>query len=160
MAHPLDATLAVRPDQITEEVDRRRYQLALRLCGTAFTWCPGPLHRPVDPFPSLRQLTDGLARGEWSSGRAHQGGSAAGERLDGPLNCFITLDEEKAMAAAERADRLLGTARATPLTGVPLAHKDIFCMEGWRTTCASRMLADFVAPYTATAMAQLEDAGA
>lgn len=111
------------------------------------------------PFPSLRRLADGLARREWSSAELTEAALQRAKRLDGALNCFITLDEDKAMAAAERADQLLGAAPATPLTGVPLAHKDIFCMKGWRTTCASRMLADFVAPYTATAIARLEDAG-
>ena len=113
----------------------------------------------MQPFASVREMAAVLRRGEWSSVELTQAALDRAARLDKGLNCFITLDEGKALAAAERADRLLGTERTTPLTGVPLAHKDIFCIEGWRTTCASRMLADFVAPYTATAMARLENAG-
>ena len=100
-----------------------------------------------------------MAAGEFSSVELTEAALKRIARLDKTLNCFITLDAEKALAAAEQADRLLRTGRAPPLAGLPLAHKDIFCIQGWRTTCASRMLADFVAPYTATAMARLEQAG-
>ncbi len=76
------------------------------------------------------------------------------------LNAFISIEAESALAAAAAADRLLATGDAPPLTGVPLAHKDLFCAAGSRTTCGSRMLANFVSPYDATVVARLRAAGA
>ena len=56
------------------------------------------------------------------------------------LNAFITLDPEKSLAQASTADARLAKGDATALTGIPLAQKDIFCADGWRTTCGSKML--------------------
>ncbi|MCF1182378.1 Asp-tRNA(Asn)/Glu-tRNA(Gln) amidotransferase subunit GatA [Marichromatium gracile] len=81
-------------------------------------------------------------------------------RLDPQLNSFITVDAEAALAAAARADEALARDQAGPLTGIPIAHKDIFCTKGVRTSCASRMLDDFVAPYDATVVERLGGAGA
>jgi aspartyl-tRNA(Asn)/glutamyl-tRNA(Gln) amidotransferase subunit A len=81
------------------------------------------------------------------------------ERLDGPLNSFITLAPEQALAEARLADRRLRSGQGGPLTGLPLAHKDIFCSKGLKTSCASRMLDDFVAPYDATVVERLRQAG-
>ncbi|MHB8565312.1 MAG: amidase family protein, partial [Acidiferrobacteraceae bacterium] len=66
------------------------------------------------------------------------------------LNAYITLEPERALAEAEAADTLRLQGRDAPLLGVPIAHKDIFCTEGVRTTCGSRMLERFIAPYDAT----------
>ena len=110
-------------------------------------------------YSSLRQLADGLRQGDCTSLELTQAALDRAQRLDEALNCFITLDEEKAIAAAEAADRRLQDGSGGALTGVPLAHKDLFCIEGWPTTCASKMLANFTAPYTATAIARLQDAG-
>ena len=63
------------------------------------------------------------------------------------LNAFITVMREQALAQAAAADRALAAGSAAPLTGLPLAHKDIFCTQGVRTSCGSRMLDNFVAPY-------------
>ncbi|MBN2886113.1 MAG: Asp-tRNA(Asn)/Glu-tRNA(Gln) amidotransferase subunit GatA [Chromatiaceae bacterium] len=82
------------------------------------------------------------------------------ERLDARLNSYITVDAEGALAAAERADEALRRDAAGPLTGIPIAHKDIFCTAGLRTTCASRMLENFTAPYDATVVERLAAAGA
>lgn len=82
------------------------------------------------------------------------------ERLDVQLNSYITVDAEGALAAAERADEALRRDEAGPLTGIPIAHKDIFCTAGLRTTCASRMLENFTAPYDATVVERLAAAGA
>src|SRR5579862_8417219 len=76
------------------------------------------------------------------------------------LNAFITIDAEPALAAAAAADRLLAAGDAPVLTGVPIAHKDLFCAAGSRTTCGSRMLENFVSPYDATVVARLRAAGA
>src|SRR6188472_173734 len=65
------------------------------------------------------------------------------------LNAFITVDEEKTLAQAKAADARIASGDATPLTGIPIAHKDLFCADGWRTTCGSKILEHFVAPYDA-----------
>ena len=75
-------------------------------------------------------------------------------------NSFITVCEEQALASARQADAAIAAGRSGALTGLPIAHKDIFCTQDVRTTCASRMLADFVAPYDATVVAKLKAAGA
>ena len=81
------------------------------------------------------------------------------ERHQDALNAFITVTADAALAAADAADKLLAAGKGGPLTGVPFAHKDIFCTAGVRTTCGSRMLADFVAPYDATVVENLAAAG-
>lgn len=81
-------------------------------------------------------------------------------RLDPALNSFITVAAESALATAERADQTLRSGEAGPLTGIPIAHKDIFCTQGLKTSCGSRMLDGFVAPYDATIVERLAAAGA
>ncbi|MCG6975108.1 MAG: Asp-tRNA(Asn)/Glu-tRNA(Gln) amidotransferase subunit GatA [Acidiferrobacterales bacterium] len=75
------------------------------------------------------------------------------------LNAFITVDADNALAAAKVADTRLAKGDAGALTGVPMAHKDIFCTDGVLTTCGSRMLSEFVSPYNATVVEKLHDAG-
>src|SRR5574343_996186 len=75
------------------------------------------------------------------------------------INAFITIDEERSRAAAKAADVTRAAGNAGPLTGVPIAHKDIFCQDGWRTTCGSRMLENFIAPYSATVVERCTQAG-
>ena len=75
------------------------------------------------------------------------------------LNCFITLTEELALKQARAADRRLGTSQANFLTGIPMVHKDLFCTKGIRTTCGSRMLDNFIAPYDATVVQRVQHAG-
>jgi aspartyl-tRNA(Asn)/glutamyl-tRNA(Gln) amidotransferase subunit A len=82
------------------------------------------------------------------------------ERLAPSLNSFITVTADKALAAAEQADSRRRAGNAGPLTGIPIAHKDIFCTQGTRTSCGSRMLDSFVAPFSATMVERLEQAGA
>ena len=75
-------------------------------------------------------------------------------------NCFITVCAEQAHDDAQRADAEIARSGQRDLLGLPIAHKDVFCTNGVHTTCASKMLAHFVAPYDATVVAQLKAAGA
>ncbi|AOV18018.1 aspartyl/glutamyl-tRNA amidotransferase subunit A [Acidihalobacter aeolianus] len=75
------------------------------------------------------------------------------------LNAVITVTEEQALAQAAEADARIAAGTAGPLTGIPLLHKDLFCTDGVRTSCGSRMLDNFVAPYNATVVERLRDAG-
>ena len=75
------------------------------------------------------------------------------------LNAFVTLDREKTLAQAKVADDRRATGEAGALLGMPIAHKDIFCTEGWRTTCGSKMLANFISPYDATVVERFKGAG-
>jgi len=81
------------------------------------------------------------------------------ERFEPALNALITLDAERALAAARAADARLARGESGPLLGIPLIHKDIFCTDGVRTSCGSRMLDNFVAPYDATVVERLAAAG-
>ena len=82
------------------------------------------------------------------------------ERFNPRLNAFITVDPDKSLAQARAADERIARGEAAPLTGIPIAHKDLFCAKGWLTTCGSRMLANFVAPYDAHVIEQFDRAGA
>jgi aspartyl-tRNA(Asn)/glutamyl-tRNA(Gln) amidotransferase subunit A len=76
------------------------------------------------------------------------------------FNAFISVDEERSLSAARAADVLLRQGKGCTLTGIPFAHKDIFCAQGWRTTCGSKMLSNFVAPYDAHVIERFNTAGA
>ncbi|HTU68062.1 MAG TPA: Asp-tRNA(Asn)/Glu-tRNA(Gln) amidotransferase subunit GatA [Steroidobacteraceae bacterium] len=75
------------------------------------------------------------------------------------LNAFITVTRDSALAQARQADAALAAGKAGPLTGLPLAHKDIFCTQGVKTSCGSKMLDNFVSPYDATVVEKLNAAG-
>lgn len=81
-------------------------------------------------------------------------------RFDESLNAFITVTGDRALEQAAAADRRIATGDATALTGIPIAHKDIFCTAGVRTSCGSRMLDNFISPYDATVVERLSRAGA
>ena len=107
---------------------------------------------------SLTALRDMLLRREISSTELTQ------HCLDriakhSDLNAFVTVDESGAMTAAAVADEQLGRGEADLLTGVPIAHKDIFCTRGVLTTCGSKMLENFVSPYDATVVERFHQAG-
>jgi len=76
------------------------------------------------------------------------------------LNAFISLDPERSLAQARAADERIAKGQAGPLTGIPIAQKDIFCADGWLTTCGSKILSNFVAPYDATVIERFNAAGA
>jgi aspartyl-tRNA(Asn)/glutamyl-tRNA(Gln) amidotransferase subunit A len=81
------------------------------------------------------------------------------ERFNGRLNAFISICGDEALRQARDADRRLASGTAGPLTGIPVAHKDLFCTAGIRTTCGSRILDNFIAPYDATVVERLRAAG-
>jgi len=76
------------------------------------------------------------------------------------LNAFITLDAERSLTQAAAADARRARGEDAALLGVPIAQKDIFCADGWRTTCGSKILSNFIAPYDATAIDKFNAAGA
>ena len=82
------------------------------------------------------------------------------ERFDDALNAFVTVTADEALKQAKAADERRARGDATSLTGIPLAHKDIFCTAGVKTSCGSKMLDDFVAPYDATVIERFAEAGA
>ncbi len=108
---------------------------------------------------SIRELAAGLRTGAFSSVELTQHFLDRIERLDGGLNSYITVTPEAALEAARAADQRIASGKAGPLTGIPIAHKDIFCTDGVLTSCGSRMLENFIAPYSATVVERLADAG-
>jgi aspartyl-tRNA(Asn)/glutamyl-tRNA(Gln) amidotransferase subunit A len=108
---------------------------------------------------SVAALAAGLKAKEFSAVELARHFLARIAAANPQLNAFLTVTAERALADAARADAARAAGNATPLTGVPIAHKDIFCTDGIRTSCGSRMLDNFVAPYDATVVARLEAAG-
>ncbi|MDP1612717.1 MAG: Asp-tRNA(Asn)/Glu-tRNA(Gln) amidotransferase subunit GatA [Sulfuritalea sp.] len=108
---------------------------------------------------SLRELSAALLQKKISSVELTTHYLDRIERLNPALNAFITVDREKSLAEAKQADERISVGSAGPLTGIPLAHKDIFCAEGWPTTCGSKMLANFVSPYDAHVITRCKEAG-
>ena len=108
---------------------------------------------------SLAQLAQGLRAREFSSLELTRMLLARIEASQPKLNAFVTVTREQALVAAGAADRQLAAGSAGPLTGLPMVHKDLFCTEGVRTSCGSRMLDNFVSPYDATVVAKLRAAG-
>jgi aspartyl-tRNA(Asn)/glutamyl-tRNA(Gln) amidotransferase subunit A len=109
---------------------------------------------------SVTALAAGLRARRFSSVELVRACLARIDRYQGTLNAFISVTREQALKEAEEADRALAAGSGGPLTGVPLAHKDLFCTRGVRTSCGSRMLDNFVAPYDATVVRRLHEAGA
>jgi aspartyl-tRNA(Asn)/glutamyl-tRNA(Gln) amidotransferase subunit A len=107
---------------------------------------------------TLKQLADALAAGELSSAELTQ---SYLDRIDAnkQLNAYITVDSDQALAQAKAADTMRSNGEAGVLTGIPLAQKDIFCTDGLLTTCGSKMLGNFVAPYDATVISKFKQAG-
>lgn len=108
---------------------------------------------------TLSQLSAALHQGEFSSVDLTQHFLKRIQQHNGSLNAFITVTEEQALAQAKAADERLKNKTAGPLTGIPLAHKDIFCTQGVRTSCASKMLDNFISPYNATVVEKIAASG-
>ncbi|WP_166264298.1 Asp-tRNA(Asn)/Glu-tRNA(Gln) amidotransferase subunit GatA [Marinobacter caseinilyticus] len=109
---------------------------------------------------TVAQLSHALESGEVSSVELATHFLERIRLQDNRYNSFITVTEEAALADARAADERRKQGNATPWTGIPFAHKDIFCTEGVRTTCGSKMLENFVPPYDATVTRKLREAGA
>jgi len=108
---------------------------------------------------TVAEISAGLQQGEFSSTEITQVFLDRIDRLAEGLNCYITVTAEQALEAARKADQLRSQGKAGPLTGVPIAHKDIFCTQGVKTTCGSQMLDNFISPYDAAVVERLNDAG-
>ncbi len=109
---------------------------------------------------SLKQIAAALAAKKISSVELTQGFLDRINRLNPEINAFVTTDAGRSLAQAANADALIARGEVGPLTGIPVAQKDIFCARGWRTTCGSKMLANFTAPYDAHIISQFDAAGA
>ncbi len=109
---------------------------------------------------SLKQLSTALAAKQVSSVELTQAYLDRIDALNPHINAYITLDPAKSLAQAQAADAKIAAGEAQPLTGIPLAQKDIFCANGWRTTCGSKMLETFIAPYDAHVISQFDAVGA
>jgi aspartyl-tRNA(Asn)/glutamyl-tRNA(Gln) amidotransferase subunit A len=108
---------------------------------------------------TVAELSQALENREFSSVELTQ---ACLDRIERhrDLNAFITVDRDRTLAEAKAADARRARGEATVLTGIPIAQKDIFCADGWPTTCGSKMLANFTAPYDATVIERFKAAGA
>lgn len=108
---------------------------------------------------TVAELAAALAEGSVSSVELTRAYLDRIEQHASTLNCMISVTEEQALAAAEAADTQRRQGQAGILTGVPIVHKDIFCTQGVKTSCGSRMLDNFIAPYDATVASKLNAAG-
>lgn len=109
---------------------------------------------------TLAQQAQALAKGDYSARELTQHYLQRIQQLDGQLNSFITVTAEQALTSADAADAARKAGNTSPLCGLPLAHQDVFCSQGTRTSAGSKMLDNFIAPYSAHLLEQLEQAGA
>jgi len=108
---------------------------------------------------SLIKQLEGLKKNEFSSVELTSHYLERISKHDEELNSFITVTEEHALANAKLADDRYRNNQSLPLDGLPIAHKDIFCTKGIKTTCGSKMLSDFEAPYSSTVYTKLDNMG-
>jgi aspartyl-tRNA(Asn)/glutamyl-tRNA(Gln) amidotransferase subunit A len=109
---------------------------------------------------SLVSLSQMLVKKEVSSVEMTQTFLARIKQYNPSINAYITVDEDKSLAQAKAADAMIAAGTSTPMTGIPIAQKDIFCAKDWKTTCGSKMLENFIAPYDAHVISQFNTAGA
>lgn len=108
---------------------------------------------------SIREMTEGLKTAQFSSRELTQHYLDRIAKIDDRVQSYITVTSEQALAQADAADHLLKSGTAGILTGVPIAHKDIFCTQGIRTSAGSKMLDNFISPYDATVVTKTKEAG-
>jgi len=108
---------------------------------------------------TLAEISAGLRQREFSSQELTEAFLSRINMHNDALNCYISVTDERAVSDAQAADKVLAQGRGGPLTGVPIAHKDIFCTQSIKTSCGSKMLDSFVAPYDATVVERLSAAG-
>ena len=110
---------------------------------------------------TLKELSEKLSTKDLSSKEATEAYLARIDEVEEKIGAFVTVTKEEALAAADEADKRLSLKKkVTPLTGVPLSVKDLFCTDGIETTCSSKILEGFKPPYDATVVKKLKDAGA
>ena len=108
---------------------------------------------------TVAEISAALKAGDISSVEITQAYLNRIAKLNGELNAYITVCEESALEQAAAADAARSAGNTSPLLGIPIAHKDIFCTKDILTTCGSRMLHNFVSPYNATVVERFNDAG-
>ncbi len=108
---------------------------------------------------SLKELASSLASKDFSSVELTQAYLDRAKELNTSINAFVTIDEEQSLAQARSADQKIAQGNIQALTGIPIAHKDIWCAKGWMTTCGSKMLQNFRAPYNAHIIDRFNTAG-
>ncbi len=108
---------------------------------------------------SIREMTEGLQQAQFSSRELTEHYLKRIAKLDAQVKSYVTVTAEQALAAADAADAALKAGNATVLTGVPIAHKDIFCTQDIKTTAGSKILDNFISPYDATVVAKAKAAG-
>ena len=109
---------------------------------------------------TLKELSEGLKQKKFSSLELTKFFLNRLDLHNSSINAFITIDKDKSLAMAKRADEIIKEGNQDYLTGIPIAQKDIFCAEGWKTTCGSKMLDNFIAPYDSTVISKFNGAGA
>jgi aspartyl-tRNA(Asn)/glutamyl-tRNA(Gln) amidotransferase subunit A len=109
---------------------------------------------------SLKELSEGLKQKKFSSEELTKFFLNRLDLHNSSINAFITIDKDKSLAMAKRADEIIKEGNQDYLTGIPIAQKDIFCAEGWKTSCGSKMLDNFIAPYDSTVISKFNEAGA
>jgi aspartyl-tRNA(Asn)/glutamyl-tRNA(Gln) amidotransferase subunit A len=109
---------------------------------------------------SLNELHQGLKNKDFSSVELTQYYLNQIKDLNTDINAFITVDEEKSIQQAQQADQLISQNHISELTGIPIAQKDIFCASSWKTTCGSKMLDNFYAPYDSKVVDLFNKSGA
>ena len=109
---------------------------------------------------SLKELSEGLKQKKFSSLELTKFFLNRLDLHNSSINAFITIDKDKSLAMAKRADEIIKEGNQDYLTGIPIAQKDIFCAEGWKTSCGSKMLDNFIAPYDSTVISKFNAVGA
>jgi len=110
---------------------------------------------------TIREMRDRVRKGELKSHALTEESLKRAKNSQGKYNAFITICEEEALKRADEIDKMIAAKKDPgPLAGVPIAVKDLLCRKGIRTTAASKILGNFIPPYSATVIEKLEAAGA